>query len=72
MQRLEKKRVSIDLGQGVFIDVDVQPVLSGPKVPSPPPKMIARLGVGVDDCSGTASPVELEILVSIAHRSACL
>lgn len=71
MQRLERKRVSIDLGEGVFIDVDVQPVLSGPVVPRPPPKMVARLKVDVGDCSGRSSPVDLEILVAVNHRSAC-
>jgi hypothetical protein len=69
MQRLEDKRVSIDLGDGIFIDVDIRPVLSGPVVPKPPPKMVARLAVGVDDCSGKSPSVELEILVAVNHRS---
>lgn len=69
MQRLEEKRVSIDLGEGVYIDVDVRPVFSGPIVPKLPPKMVARLAVGLDDCSGKSSPAELEILVAVSHRS---
>ena len=36
--RVQKKRVSIELGDGVFIDVDIKPVLSGTSVPKPPPK----------------------------------
>ncbi|KAF1694946.1 hypothetical protein [Pseudoxanthomonas koreensis] len=70
MQRLEKKRLSIELAEGVYIDVDVQPVLSGTAVPIPPPKLIARFAVGVDDCSGKSQPMELEILVAVSHRSA--
>ena len=41
--RVQKKRVSIELGDGVFIDVDIKPVLSGTSVPKPPPKKVARV-----------------------------
>ena len=41
--RVQKKRVSIELGDGVYIDVDVKPVLSGTSVPKPPPKKVARV-----------------------------
>ena len=69
MRTLEKKRVSIELGDGVVIDVDIWPVLSGSVVPKPPPKLIARLAVGIDDCSGKSEPMQLEIEVAVNHRS---
>lgn len=62
-----ERRISIDLGEGVFIDVDVRPVLSGPSVPKPRPKLLARLVVGVDEYDAV---MNLEIDVAVNHREA--
>ena len=68
--RVQKKRVSIELGDGVYIDVDVKPVLSGTSVPKPPPKKVARVVVNVGDHGDWKSmQLGLDIEVSVAHRN---
>jgi hypothetical protein len=65
----EEPRVSIDLGDGVYIDIDIQPMMSGPVVPKPRPKLVAELILDVGDpVSGDASPVKVGLKVAIAHR----
>ena len=67
--RVQKKRVSIELGDGIFIDVDIKPVLSGTAVPKPPPKKVARVVVNMSEHGDWKSmELGLEIEVAIAHR----
>ena len=63
--RVQKKRVSIELGDGVFIDVDIKPVLSGTSVPKPPPKVVVNVG---DLGDWKSMQLGLDIEVSVAHR----
>jgi len=65
----KKKRVSIELGQGIVIDVDLKPVLSGATVPKPPPKKVARMLVNLDEHGSWRSmSLGLEIEVAVSHR----
>ncbi|GAB3509978.1 hypothetical protein MNQ95_08480 [Pseudoxanthomonas daejeonensis] len=67
--RVQKKRLSIELGDGIVIDVDIKPVLSGTVVPKPPPRKVARVVVNMDDHGDWKSmALGLEIEVSVAHR----
>lgn len=68
-RRLQKKRVSIELGDNTVIDVDIRPVLSGATVPKPPPKKVARIVVNLDEHGSWKSmELGLEIEVAIARR----
>jgi hypothetical protein len=62
-----KKRVSIELGNGVVIDVDLKPVFSGTVVPKPPPKKVARVLVNLDehgDWDTMTLGLDIEVAVS--------
>ncbi|WP_024870284.1 hypothetical protein [Pseudoxanthomonas suwonensis] len=67
-----EQRISIALGEGVYLDVDVDIngfALSGPVVPKPKPKTTARLIVDINDaCDECATPMPVEIKVAVAHR----
>ncbi|MDZ3799482.1 MAG: hypothetical protein U0T03_11865 [Xanthomonadales bacterium] len=65
----EKKRLTYELGDGtvIIVDVqDVQPVLSVTTLPKPPPKVRARMVVGVGDHpEGGPPPLELECTITL-------
>ncbi|WP_028916674.1 hypothetical protein [Pseudoxanthomonas sp. J35] len=65
-----ERRISIDLGDGVYVDVDVNDfALSGPVVPKPKPKTIAELVVDVSDPSTDGvTPVKIGFKVAVVHR----
>ena len=62
----EKKRLTYELGDGTVIVVDVPPVFSVTTLPKPPPKVRARMVVGVGDHPEDGPPpLELECTVTI-------
>ena len=65
------RRISIDLGDGVYVDVDVDDfALSGPVVPKPRPKLVANLVLDVGDPVTEAAPaVRIGIKVAVVHRT---
>lgn len=67
--RIQKRRVSIELGKGVYIDIDIKPVLSGTTVPKPPPQKVARMLVNMGNHGDWKSTsLGLDIQVAVAHR----
>jgi len=66
-RQMQKKRVSIELGQGIVIDVDLKPVYSGVVVQPPPPKKIARVLVNLDE-HGDWESMTLGLDIEVAVR----
>jgi len=65
----EERRLSIPLGDGVFVDVLVQTKLSGPVVPKPRPRRIADLVLRAGDpASGEPMALELNVQIDLDQR----
>lgn len=62
-----RERVSIDLENGLSVEIVIGISYSGPNVPRPIPKFIARTIVGGDGAKGEPS-VELEFETTFTER----
>ncbi|UWX04190.1 hypothetical protein H1235_02155 [Pseudoxanthomonas sp. NC8] len=66
-RQVQKKRVSIELGEGIVIEVDLRPVYSGVVVQPPPPKKVARVLVNLDE-HGDWDSMTLGLDIEVAVR----
>lgn len=69
--RNDLKTLTLDLGDGLVVDVDVTPIFNTTTVPKPRPKLIARIAVGVGDHpEGGPPPLLLDCSFTIREQSA--
>ena len=68
-RQMQKKRVAIELGEGIVIEVDLKPVYSGVTVQPPPPKKVARVLVNLDEHGDWESmTLGLDIEVAVKRK----
>ncbi|MBO9716703.1 MAG: hypothetical protein J7507_07800 [Pseudoxanthomonas sp.] len=65
-----KKTVSLELVDGIVIEVDLKPIYSTVVVQPPPPKKVARVLVNLGDHNGAwdAMTLGLDIEVAVKHK----